>query len=70
MTIISVSLKGFGKHEDFPITGKALNLPLLIKDFSLMKWINSVNSFCTSHYPYAEETLELADQRGILISMK
>ncbi|HSR18637.1 MAG TPA: glycoside hydrolase family 2 TIM barrel-domain containing protein, partial [Ignavibacteriaceae bacterium] len=61
-----VFLKGFGKHEDFPITGKALNLPLLVKDFSLLKWINA-NSFRTSHYPYAEEILDLADKKGILV---
>jgi beta-glucuronidase len=61
-----VFLKGFGKHEDFPVTGKALNLPLIIKDFSLLKWINA-NSFRTSHYPYAEEVLDIADRKGILI---
>ena len=61
-----VFLKGFGKHEDFPVIGKGLSLPLLIKDFSLMKWINA-NSFRTSHYPYAEEWLDYADEKGILI---
>ncbi|MBU2491432.1 MAG: beta-glucuronidase [Bacteroidetes bacterium] len=61
-----VFLKGFGKHEDFPVIGKALNLPLLIKDFSLMKWINA-NSFRTSHYPYAEEWLDFADENGFLV---
>lgn len=61
-----VFLKGFGKHEDFPVIGKGLNLPLLIKDFSLMKWINA-NSFRTSHYPYAEEWLDFADEKGFLV---
>ena len=61
-----VFLKGFGKHEDFPIIGKALNLPVLVKDFSLMKWINA-NSFRTSHYPYAEEWLDYADENGFLV---
>jgi beta-glucuronidase len=61
-----IFMKGFGKHEDFPVTGKALNLPLLIKDFSLLKWVNA-NSFRTSHYPYAEEVLDLADKKGFLI---
>lgn len=61
-----VFLKGFGKHEDFPVTGKALNLSLLVKDFSILKWINA-NSFRTSHYPYAEEVLDLADKKGILV---
>ncbi|MBK8946341.1 MAG: beta-glucuronidase [Ignavibacteriae bacterium] len=61
-----IFLKGFGKHEDFPIIGKGLNLPLLVKDFSLLKWINA-NSFRTSHYPYAEEWLDFADKKGILV---
>ncbi len=61
-----VFLKGFGKHEDFPVLGKALSLPLLVKDFGLLRWINA-NSFRTSHYPYAEEVLDYADRKGILI---
>jgi beta-glucuronidase len=61
-----VFLKGFGKHEDFPVFGKGFNYQVLIKDFSLLKWINA-NSFRTSHYPYAEEVLDLADQQGFLV---
>lgn len=61
-----VFLKGFGKHEDAPIHGRGLNLPQIVKDFGLMKWINA-NSFRTSHYPYAEEWLDFADKHGILV---
>lgn len=61
-----IFLRGFGKHEDFSVIGKALSFPVIIKDFSLLKWINA-NSFRTSHYPYAEEILDLADKRGLLI---
>jgi beta-glucuronidase len=61
-----VFLKGFGKHEDFPVLGKGLSLPLIVKDFSLLKWINA-NSFRTSHYPYAEEWLDYADKNGVLV---
>ncbi len=61
-----IFLKGFGKHEDFPVLGKGLSLPLIVKDFSLLKWINA-NSFRTSHYPYAEEWLDYADKEGILV---
>lgn len=61
-----IFLKGFGKHEDFPINGRGLNLPLLIKDNALLKWTGA-NSYRTSHYPYAEEALQLADREGILI---
>jgi len=62
----SIFLKGFGKHEDFPVIGKGLNLPLIIKDYSLMKWIGA-NSFRTSHYPYSEEMMDLADREGFLV---
>jgi beta-glucuronidase len=59
-------LKGFGKHEDSPIHGRGLNPPQMIKDFRLLKWCGA-NSVRTSHYPYAEEFLDLADEIGILV---
>lgn len=61
-----IFLKGFGKHEDFPIIGKGLSLPLITKDYSLMKWIGA-NSFRTSHYPYSEEMMNMADKEGFLV---
>lgn len=61
-----VFLKGFGKHEDFSVIGKGLLHPLIVKDFQLMKWIGA-NSFRTSHYPYAEEIIQMADRLGILV---
>ena len=59
-------LKGFGKHEDFPVLGKGLSYPLIIKDFQLMKWLGA-NSFRTSHYPYSEELMQIADRLGFLV---
>lgn len=61
-----IFLKGFGRHEDFAVLGKGLSYPLLVKDFYLMKWVGA-NSFRTSHYPYSEETMQLADRLGFLI---
>ncbi len=61
-----IYLKGFGKHEDSDIRGKGYDPIIAIKDFNLLKWINA-NSFRTSHYPYAEEILDLADRYGILV---
>jgi beta-glucuronidase len=58
--------KGFGRHEDMDIAGKGLNLPYLVRDFNLMKWINA-NSFRTSHYPYSEEQMQMADRQGFLV---
>ena len=61
-----VILKGFGKHEDFPVNGRGLNVPLLIRDGELLKWVGA-NSYRTSHYPYSEEAMLLADRLGVLI---
>src|SRR5947209_4437742 len=61
-----VQLNGFGRHEDFFASGKGLNLPLLVKDYQLMRWTGA-NSYRTSHYPYSEEEMQLADREGFLI---
>ena len=61
-----VQLNGFGRHEDFIASGKGLNLPLLVKDYQLMRWTGA-NSYRTSHYPYSEEEMQLADREGFLI---
>jgi beta-glucuronidase len=61
-----LALKGFGKHEDSPIHGRGMNLPLLVKDFQLLKWCGA-NSVRTAHYPYDEHFYELADRHGILV---
>lgn len=61
-----VYLKGFGMHEDFPIIGKGNNSAVNVRDFELLKWINA-NCFRTSHYPYAEEIMDLADEYGLLV---
>ena len=46
--------------------GRGLNVPLIVKDYSLLKWIGA-NSYRTSHYPYSEEQMMLADREGILV---
>lgn len=58
--------KGFGKHEDSPINGRGFNEAVNVMDFQLMKWIGA-NSFRTSHYPYSEELMRLADQEGLVV---
>lgn len=57
---------GFGKHEDTAIRGKGHDQAYMVRDFQLLNWIGA-NSFRTSHYPYAEEMMEYADRRGIVI---
>jgi len=61
-----VYLKGFGKHEDFDLLGRAFNYSVAKRDFECMKWTNA-NCFRTSHYPYAEEWYSFADEEGFLI---
>lgn len=61
-----VFLRGFGRHEDHPILGKGLSLPHLVREYELLDWVGA-NSFRTSHYPYSEEDMYMADERGILI---
>ncbi|XP_071316435.1 beta-glucuronidase [Trachinotus anak] len=57
---------GVNKHEDSDIRGKGLDWPLIVKDFNLLKWLGA-NSFRTSHYPYAEEILQMCDRHGIVV---
>lgn len=48
------------------IRGKGFDWPLVVKDFNLLKWLGA-NSFRTSHYPYAEEILQMCDRHGIVV---
>jgi len=61
-----IHLRGAALHEDCPINGRGKNLAVTVKDLQLLRWIGGT-SFRSSHYPYAEETLDLADRMGILV---
>lgn len=61
-----VYLRGFGKHEDGPVSGRGFNQAYNVKDMGLLKWIGA-NSMRTSHYPYSEEWLRLCDREGIMV---
>ena len=43
-----------------------MNVPMYVKDLSIMKW-QGANSFRTSHYPYSEEMMRLADEEGFVV---
>jgi beta-glucuronidase len=58
--------RGFGMHEDHLVRGKGHDNPSMVNDFELLDWIGA-NSFRTAHYPYAEEILDEADRRGIVV---
>ncbi|KAH9491010.1 hypothetical protein Btru_051742 [Bulinus truncatus] len=57
---------GVAKHEDSDFRGKGLDYTLFAKDFNMLRWMG-VNCIRTSHYPYAEEILELADRQGVAV---
>ena len=38
----------------------------MVKDMNLLSWLGA-NSFRTSHYPYAEELMDLCDKYGIVV---
>lgn len=61
-----VYFKGFGKHEDTYLNGRGINEVANVSDIQRMKWIGA-NSFRTSHYPYSEEMMRLADREGFLV---
>lgn len=61
-----VYFKGFGKHEDTFINGRGLNEAANLMDLNLLKEMGA-NSFRTSHYPYSEEMMRLADRMGVLV---
>ncbi|BFZ04363.1 hypothetical protein BsWGS_07402 [Bradybaena similaris] len=57
---------GVAKHEDSDLRGKGLDYTLIAKDFNMLRWLG-VNCIRTSHYPYAEEIMELADRQGVAV---
>jgi beta-glucuronidase len=61
-----ILLKGFGRHEDFPVTGRGIVPAVIVRDFDIMRWTGA-NSFRTTHYPYSEEMMDLADRLGFLV---
>lgn len=48
------------------IRGKGLDLALLTRDFNLLQWTGA-NAYRTSHYPYSEESMQFADEMGIMV---
>lgn len=58
--------KGYGRHEDTYLNGRGLNNVANILDTNIMKW-QGANSFRTSHYPYSEEMMRLADREGFVV---
>ncbi|KOC64606.1 Beta-glucuronidase [Habropoda laboriosa] len=61
-----VYMRGFGRHEDSILRGRGLDLVTVARDHELLQWIGA-NAYRTSHYPYSDEVLDVADRLGFLI---
>ena len=61
-----IEMRGFGRHEDFPLIGRGDCGAVLVRDHACLRWVGA-NSYRTAHYPYSEVDLELADEHGILV---
>ncbi|MFS0725455.1 glycoside hydrolase family 2 protein [Paenibacillus sp. 1P07SE] len=61
-----VVLKGFNRHEDHPMVGPSLPVPLMISDLELIRDMGG-NTVRTSHYPNDERFLDLCDELGFYV---
>ncbi|KAG5337921.1 BGLR glucuronidase, partial [Acromyrmex heyeri] len=61
-----VYMRGFGRHEDSVIRGRGFDLVTAVRDHELLQWVGA-NAYRTSHYPYSDEVLDMADRLGFLI---
>ena len=61
-----LALRGFGKHEDAPLSGRGYNLPAAVRDAAAMRWTGA-NSYRTAHYPHSEDSLSVADRAGLAV---
>ena len=61
-----IYLRGFGRHEDFPVIGRGFMPAVIVKDYAMLQWLGA-NSFRTTHYPYSEQMMDLADRLGFLV---
>jgi beta-glucuronidase len=39
---------------------------MIVKDYALLRWVGE-NSFRTTHYPYSEQMMDLADRLGFMV---
>lgn len=56
-----IYFRGFGRHEDSAIRGRGFDYVTMIRDYELLKWVGA-NAYRTSHYPYSDEVLDMADR--------
>ncbi len=61
-----VRLHGFNRHEDHPMFGCAIPVPLMVQDLELIR-ATGANTIRTSHYPNDARFLDLCDEMGFYV---
>ena len=61
-----ITFKGVNRHENDPMSGRAMPLETMIKDIELMKQYN-INAVRTSHYPSSPIWYELCNKYGLYV---
>ena len=59
-------LRGVNRHDSDPLLGRAVDLPSMLRDVTLMKQ-NNINCVRTSHYPNQPKLYALFDAYGLYI---
>ena len=59
-----VFFKGVNRHDSHPLLGRAVDVPSMLRDVTLMKQ-NNINTIRTSHYPNAAKMYAMFDYFGL-----
>lgn len=65
----AVKLRGVCRHESHPLTGRVISTDLARQDAELYRTANC-NFVRTSHYPPAEEFLDICDELGMFVEVE
>lgn len=66
---VSVKLRGVNRHEVHPLKGRSLSMEEWERDIDLYLEGNC-NFIRTSHYPPAEEFIQLCDEKGVFVELE
>lgn len=61
-----INLRGYSKHEEYPVTGRTFSSDIVRKDYELCKKGNA-NFLRLCHYPHHLEEYKIASEMGFLV---